>query len=109
LRDEASSEEYRMFLPRELVEMEGDAAFVWVANLAEQTAHRTPVTLGDIQTPELVEVVDGITAASRIISTGGEGLEDGDRIQIEGEDSQVGADVNPDRDRGSNTPAQPDM
>jgi hypothetical protein len=79
---EASTEEFRMFLPRQLVEMDGDAAFVWVANLAEQTAHRTPVTLGDIQTAELIEVVAGVNAASRIISTGREDLEDGDRIRV---------------------------
>lgn len=107
--DEASSEEYRMFLPRELVEMEGDAAFVWVANLVEQTAQRTAVTLGDIQTPELVEVVEGVTAASRIISAGRDDLEDGDRIRVEGEDTHVGADLHPDLDSGSTSPAQQEM
>ncbi len=90
--EETTSSEYRMFVPRELVEFEGEAAFVWVADLSTETAHRTPVTLGPIQTPEMLEIADGLTAGSRVISTGRDDLEDGDRIEVKGEDPSLGTE-----------------
>ncbi len=103
---EASTSEYRIFVPRELVELEGDAASVWVADLAAQTAHRTPVTLGSIQTPELLEIAGGLSAGSRVISTGREDLEDGDRIEVVGEDLNLGAGMNTDIGDTADAPAQ---
>ena len=84
------TEEYRLFLPRSVVETGAEGSFVWVADLAQRVARRQPVELGAIQTPTLVEITKGLTAASRIIAGGRESLHDGDRIEVQGEDAQLG-------------------
>jgi len=82
-----SADQFRLFVPRELVQEEGESAFVWVADVGEQIARRVRVLLGTVQTPQFVEVTDGLTPASRLIATGREQLQEGDRIQITGEDA----------------------
>ena len=79
--DQKRPEEFRLFLPRTVVETSAEGSYVWVADLAQQLAHRRRVELGTVQTPQLVEISSGLTAASRIISGGREGLREGDRIQ----------------------------
>lgn len=84
------SEEYRLFLPRSVVDIAPDGNSVWVADLAHRVARRQSVQLGAMQTATLLEVSGGLTAASRIISGGREDLRDGDRIEVQGEDTQLG-------------------
>ncbi|MFH5806677.1 efflux RND transporter periplasmic adaptor subunit [Alienimonas sp. DA493] len=76
----------RLLVPRRLVEGEGDAGAVWLA-AAEGVARRQPVTLGEAGTEELIEVTDGLRPTDKLIAAGREGLEDGDRIEITGEES----------------------
>lgn len=85
-----SREEYRLFVPRQLVEAEGAAHFVWTADIAERVARRRRIELGPVQTPEYLEVVQGVTAGSRVIASGRENLKEGDRIEIRGEDPSIG-------------------
>jgi RND family efflux transporter MFP subunit len=87
-----ATDEYRIFVPRPLVETGEGGTTVWVADIATGVARRVPITLGDIETPALVEVRQGLTAASRLISTGREGLADGVRIRVTGEDPAAGAE-----------------
>ncbi len=82
-----STGQLRLFVPRSLVQHNGEAAFLWVADIAEQVARCRRVTIGKTQTPTFLEVSDGLTAASRLIASGSESLSDGDRIQITGEGS----------------------
>jgi HlyD family secretion protein len=79
----------RVLVPRSLVHREGDTAYVWVANVAQQIARRRPVALGAAPSPDIVEVTDGLTAASRLIAAGHEQLRDGDRIRITGEAAET--------------------
>ncbi|MBL8850847.1 MAG: HlyD family efflux transporter periplasmic adaptor subunit [Planctomycetaceae bacterium] len=88
-----ATDEYRLFIPRPLVESAESGSEVWVADLSSGVARRVPITLGDVQTPALVEVKQGLTAASRLISTGRERLEDGMRIAVTGEDAAVGSEA----------------
>lgn len=92
---QGATEEYRLFVPRPLVEAGEHGSAVWVADLANGVAKRVPVTLGELHTPELVEVAQGLTAASRLIATGREGLQDGLRIAVTGEDPAVGSETTP--------------
>ncbi len=87
------TEQYRLFLPRSVVDIGADGNFVWVADLVQRVARRQPVEMGDMQTPTLLEITGGLTAASRIISGGRESLSDGDRIEVQGEDTQLGTGV----------------
>ena len=95
------NEQYRLFLPRSVVDIGADGNFVWVADLAHRVARRQSVQLGAMQTATLLEISGGLTAASRIISGGRENLRDGDRIEVQGEDTQLGTGVSD----GQSTPA----
>lgn len=105
--EEQATEQYRLFVPRSLVERDGESAFVWVADVAEQVAHRRRVTLGGMPSPTFAEVTDGLTAGSRLIVSGREQLAEGDRIRITGEDAALDTDVSqpatPTRFPGSST------
>ena len=41
---------------------------------------------------ELVEVVSGLSSADKVIAAGREGLRDGERIRVTGEDESFGRD-----------------
>jgi multidrug resistance efflux pump len=97
------TEEYRLFLPRSVVDIGSDGNSVWVADLVHRVARRQSIQLGALQTATLLEVTGGLTAASRIISGGRENLIDGDRIEVQGEDTQLGTGVSD----GKSTPATP--
>jgi len=92
-RPENESEEHRdqerLLAPRQLVESTGDGHAVWTA-AADGVARRRSVRLGKAGTEALVEVVEGLTPTDKLISGGREGLADGDRITITGEDSSMG-------------------
>jgi hypothetical protein len=93
--DEKPSEEYRLFVPRSLVEMTESGASVWVADVAEQVARRQGIVLGPLESSSFVEVSDGLTAGSRLISSGRESLQDGDRIRITGEEAALETATDP--------------
>ena len=79
--------ELKLYIPSQLIrQTEGDS-FVWVADRSAGIAKRAFVEVGLTGAGGLVEVVSGLTVASRVIATGSEGLRDGDRIRITGEDA----------------------
>lgn len=79
-------------MPRPLVESAGEGTRVWVAD-ADGTARRQSVRLGKAGTADLIEVVEGLNPTDKLISGGREGLSDGDRIAITGEDTRIGLTV----------------
>lgn len=91
--DEPPGEQYRMFVPRHLVEQGESASHIWIADLAEGIARRKRIELGRGQTATMVEVTGGLTVASRLISGGRETLADGDRIRVTGEDAALGTNT----------------
>ena len=91
--DDEPPEQFRLFVPQSLIQREGDAAFVWVADIAEQVARRQRVAVGTSQTSSFVEITDGLTAASRLIASGRERLEEGDRILVTGEEEVTGGEL----------------
>lgn len=82
----------RMLVPKQLVIRSGEEVQVWVADLALSRARRANVVLGKAGTDALVEVSQGLTAMDKLIVVGREGLRDGDRIRIVGEDTSLGID-----------------
>jgi HlyD family secretion protein len=92
---EQHSEEFRMFIPRQLVEETAAGPAVWVADTTRRIAQRRNITLGERQTPALVEVVAGLDPSSRLIASGREGLQEGARIDIRGEEANVGFEPGP--------------
>jgi len=83
-KGEAAAARERLLVPRQLVEKTEAGAALWVADPAG-IARRQPIELGRAGTPQLVEVIQGLNATDKIISTGREGLRHGQRIRIAGE------------------------
>ncbi|MFN0018616.1 MAG: efflux RND transporter periplasmic adaptor subunit [Pirellulaceae bacterium] len=80
----------RLLVPRELVDTGDGGAAVWVADSARGVARRQPVQVGRAGTDQLVEVTQGLTALDKLIVAGREGLRDGARILITGNDRTLG-------------------
>ena len=73
----------RIYVPRQLVKNDDSGSFVWVANLVTRTAYRQQITIRKTSAAgELVEVIDGLDIASRLIKSGAESLVNGDRIEV---------------------------
>ncbi len=79
----------RLFVPRQLVDQTPEGNFVWLAD-ARGTARRQSVVLGQAGTAELIEVTEGLNVTDKLISGGREGLRNGERIKITGEDPTIG-------------------
>ena len=89
----------RLYVPRQLVHQSEEGSFVWVADQSAGVARNVQVETGVAAGNGLVEVKKGLTVSSRVISTGIDGLRDGDRIRIVGEDTSFGANSAPQADR----------
>jgi RND family efflux transporter MFP subunit len=82
-----TSEELRLYLPRQVVQQGEGGPFVWIADMSDNVARRMPVTMGDSATGGLIEVsASGLTVASRVIARGYDDLRDGNRIRVVSED-----------------------
>ncbi|MBX9681442.1 MAG: efflux RND transporter periplasmic adaptor subunit [Gemmataceae bacterium] len=87
---DAGNQPLRYLIPRSLVETGESGARVWIADRAGNVARARSVTLGQTS-GDLIEVVGGLNLADRVISGGREGLIDGQRITVVGEDLGAGA------------------
>ncbi len=92
---------FQVAVPRSLVDTSQGGARVWVADQAGGVGRQRSIKLGRPLTAELVEVTEGLTAADKLIVAGREGLSDGERIKIVGEDANLGAAASP---GGGNAP-----
>jgi HlyD family secretion protein len=79
----------RLYIPQQLVLHDEAGAYVWIADQAAGIARKTAVTTGGASAGGLVEVTQGLTIASRLISRGHESLKDGVRIRIVNEDTDL--------------------
>ena len=85
-----ASQKWKLYVPKHLIHQGDGGSFVWLADQSDGLARRTIVTTGTTGGNGLVEITYGLTASSRIISGGSDGLQDGDRITVTGEDSSLG-------------------
>lgn len=91
-----ASQELRLYVPRQVIQQGEEGPFVWLADVSDQVSRRTPVTTGSTATGGLIEISGpGLTVASHVIARGYEGLEDGDRIRIAAENSDLPATASP--------------
>jgi multidrug efflux pump subunit AcrA (membrane-fusion protein) len=88
------SETLRLLVYRQLVESGESGARVWVADQAAGVARQRSVKLGPA-VGDLVEVTEGLTPADKLIGGGREGLRDGQRIVVTGEDATFGVATAP--------------
>lgn len=86
----AQSQELRLYVPEQLVQTGDAGAYLWVADVSERRAKKTRVETGVVGNNGLMEINAGVNIASRIITGGSAGLEDGDRITISDGSSSEG-------------------
>jgi RND family efflux transporter MFP subunit len=75
----------RLYVPRRLVQQDEDGSFVWLADQSAGVARKVRVQTGAAGDGDMIEVLDGLTAASRLIAGGTEQLRPGERIRVMGE------------------------
>jgi hypothetical protein len=92
--DAKPSEQLRLLVPGPLVETGEAGSRIWVADQAAGQARARTIKVGQ-QTGkgDLVEVLEGLTELDKIIVGGREGLKDGQRIAVTGEDTTQGVEV----------------
>lgn len=88
--DSAGDDPLRLLVPREVVETTAEGTTIWVADLAAGVARQKPVQLGKAATAQLVEVAQGLSPLDKLIVAGRDGLQDGVRIRVTGEDTTLG-------------------
>jgi RND family efflux transporter MFP subunit len=91
--DTEPSQELKLYVLQQLVHQDESGSFVWVADQSAGVARKTPVQTGAIGSNGLVEITGGLNVASRVISSGTDGLRDGTRIRVESEDPSLGGDA----------------
>ena len=78
--------ELRMFVPETMVIRGDNGSSVWVADQSTGRAVQQTIETGAKGDNGMIEVVSGLTIASRLIVNGRAGLEPGDRIRVTGEE-----------------------
>ncbi len=96
------TQDMRLFIPRRVIQQGSDGSFVWVADQSSGVARQVPITIGATRGAGLVEIKGGLMASSRIIVTGSDGLEDGTRVRVTGEQSPF----EPGLPQANSTPAE---
>jgi RND family efflux transporter MFP subunit len=86
----------RLLVPQQLVESAEGANRVWVADRAAGRAVLRTVKLG-ARDGELVEVASGLDPTDKLIAGGRDGLRDGQRVVVTGEDEALGIPARRDR------------
>jgi multidrug efflux pump subunit AcrA (membrane-fusion protein) len=87
--DTPKTETLRLFVPRPLIETGPEGSRLWVAD-ASGVARLRHVQPGITARDDLIEIIDGVTATDKLIVSGRDGLQDGVRITISGEDANLG-------------------
>jgi HlyD family secretion protein len=87
---ESVSETMRLLVPRQLIDGESK---IWIADQTAKVARLRAVKLGRAVNADQVEVLEGLNAADKLIVGGRDGLTDGQRIVITGEDATLGVNA----------------
>ncbi len=89
-RDESSpSESERLFVPRVLIQSKDSAPFVWAVD-ANGIARKRPVELQGKGNEDLVAIQSGLRVTDKLIASELDGLRDGMRVKVSGDDSTIG-------------------
>ncbi|MBI1903396.1 MAG: efflux RND transporter periplasmic adaptor subunit [Planctomycetia bacterium] len=83
------TEQTRIFVPTQLVEVGEDGSYVWVADQTAGVARHVKIQTGR-KSGELIEVASGLQMTSRLIVEGRNGLKEGQRIRVTRDDPSLG-------------------
>lgn len=90
---DASHPPLRLLAPREVIQSDGNEATAWIADQVTNTAVLRRLTAGATTSDGLVEIRSGLNVGDRLIASGRESLQTGDRIRITGPDTTLGRDL----------------
>jgi HlyD family secretion protein len=76
------SQSFTLLIPPECIEMHEDTPKVWLADREKHIARLKTVVLGGSSAEGLREVKSGLAVGDRLIASGKESLEDGERIRV---------------------------
>ena len=79
----------QLYLPKQLIQHRENGSFVWVADQSDGVARLTQVEVSERTSNGLVRVTKGLSITSRVITSSLEGIQDGDRIRVTGEDQSI--------------------
>jgi len=83
------TQEVTLYVLQQLVQQAEGGPFVWIADQSDGVARRASIQLGAAGLNGLVEVTAGLSVTSRLIVSGIEGLQDGERIHVSSEDTSM--------------------
>ena len=84
-----------LYVPQQLIKSDATGPYLWIADQSDGVAKQTYVTIGKTSADGLVEILTGVTVATRVISSSVEGLVDGTRIRVTDEDNRIGIGTDP--------------
>jgi multidrug efflux pump subunit AcrA (membrane-fusion protein) len=84
-------EKTRLYLPQTLVLRDDGGTYVWLADQSQGIVRKTVVATGRPLAGGLVEVAEGLSVGSRVVSRGHENLSDGQRIRVVSEEPETSA------------------
>ncbi len=88
------TEQFRLLIPGSLVESGEGGSRVWLADQLAGRARLRSIKIGERTGPgDLVEVLEGLNELDKLIVGGREGLKDGARITVTGEDTTQGVEL----------------
>jgi hypothetical protein len=85
------SEELAIFVPQQSIHREEAGTFAWVADQSAGRARKIAITGGRTVPGGLQEITHGLTVGNHLIVRGNDGLNDGDRIRVAGEEAPAAA------------------
>ncbi|KLU01964.1 Acriflavin resistance protein [Rhodopirellula islandica] len=89
LDTQAAKDRQRLFVPQSLVQTGDSGTFVWCVS-SDQIARKTPVIVGGAGGDGLVEIESGLNVTDKLIANIPSGLEAGDSVLVEREDTTMG-------------------
>ena len=89
---EEETKNVALYVPASLVDQNGDATLVWIADQSEGRARRVAIELGAKGPGNLIEVTRGLNAGSRVIASERNELKDNVRITVVGEETSLGGE-----------------
>ncbi len=96
----------RIYVLKQLIHEDAGGSFVWLADQSKRVVRKKAVQTGEVGSNGLVEITSGLTVASRIISSGSDGLRDGDRIRVNREGSSLDASPSPSGGPANSSPGR---
>lgn len=79
----------RILVPKQLVQTDHRGTAVWIVD-AHERAIRQTVSLGSESDAELTEIVEGLNATDKLITSDISALDSGDAVMVGGEDRSIG-------------------